>query len=128
MNNIIKLNLLAKKKRKIVDGLHDYFKSTKRYKMSVQFAKHQAGTVLNESSLGMILFNSSQRKDFRSIEYFKELNNEMLYNIQEIFFRLHQGSGQYDLARTCSSFLVDEVEKRNLNPNKQMRLIEQLRQ
>ncbi|GJZ71006.1 hypothetical protein Tco_0634857 [Tanacetum coccineum] len=43
---IIKLNLLAKKKRKNADDLHDYFKSTK-----------------------------SQRKDFISIEDFEELNN-----------------------------------------------------
>ncbi|GJX48501.1 hypothetical protein Tco_0273691 [Tanacetum coccineum] len=72
---IIKLNLLAKKKRKNVDDLHDYFKSTKRYKKSVL---------------------------------------------------LHQGPGMDDLAKTFSSFSVAEVDKRNLNPNKQMRLIEQL--
>ncbi|GJZ09674.1 hypothetical protein Tco_0543957 [Tanacetum coccineum] len=124
---IIKLNLLAKKRRKNIDDLCDYFKSTKMYKRYVQFADHQAGTVMNEPSLGMTLFNSSQRKDFINIEDFKELNIEMMYNVQEIFFRLHQGSGINDLARTFSTFLVDEVEKRNLNPNKQMRLIEQLR-
>ncbi|GJT88113.1 hypothetical protein Tco_1069830 [Tanacetum coccineum] len=123
---IINLNLLARNKRKNVDDLHDYFKSTKSYMRSVQFDDHQVGTVLNEPSLGMILFNSSQRKDFVNIEDFEELNNEMLYNVQEIFFRLHQGPGQNDLARTFSSPLVDEVKKRNLNPNKQMRLIEQL--
>ncbi|GJR44465.1 hypothetical protein Tco_1312568 [Tanacetum coccineum] len=38
------------------------------------------------------------------------------------------GSGQDDLARTFSSLLVAEVDKRNLNPNKQIRLIEQLGQ
>ncbi|GKC97386.1 hypothetical protein Tco_1167661 [Tanacetum coccineum] len=103
---IIKLNLLVEKKRKNVDDLHDYFKPTKRYKRSVQLGDHQAVTILNELSLGMILFNSSQRKYFIGIEDFEELNNEM----------------------TFSTFLVAEVEKRNLNPNKQMRLIEQLRQ
>ncbi|GJW37089.1 hypothetical protein Tco_0060009 [Tanacetum coccineum] len=103
---IIKLNLLVEKKRKNVDDLHDYFKPTKRYKRLVHLGDHQAATILNEPSLGMILFNSSQRKYFISIEDFEELNNEM----------------------TFSTFLVAEVEKRNLNPNKQMRLIEQLRQ
>nr|GEZ01564.1 hypothetical protein [Tanacetum cinerariifolium] len=93
---ILKQNLLAKKKRKNADDLHDYFRSTKR-------------------------------QDFLSIEYFEDLNNEMMYNVQEVFLRLHQGPGQDDLARTFSSLLVAEVEKRNLNPNKQMRLIEQLR-
>nr|GEV95894.1 hypothetical protein [Tanacetum cinerariifolium] len=68
---ISKLNLLAKKKRKNVVDLHDYFKSTQR---------------------------------------------------------LHQGPEINDLARTFNTFLVVEVEKRNLNPNKQMRLIKQLRQ
>ncbi|GJU24851.1 hypothetical protein Tco_1163472 [Tanacetum coccineum] len=94
---IIKPNLLAKKKRKNADDLHDYFKSTKR-------------------------------QDFISIEDFEELNNDMLYHVQEIFFKLHQGLRTDDLARTFSSFLVAEVDKRNLNPLKQMRLIEQRRQ
>ncbi|GJU44164.1 hypothetical protein Tco_1201430 [Tanacetum coccineum] len=71
----------SSKKRKNDDDLHDYFKSTKRYKRSVQFNDHQAGTVFNEPSLGMILFNSSQRKEFISIEDFQELNNEMLDNV-----------------------------------------------
>ncbi|GJX66777.1 hypothetical protein Tco_0301120 [Tanacetum coccineum] len=103
-------------------------KSTKRYKTLAQLVDHQVGTVLNEPSLGMILFNSHQKQDFVSIEDFDDLNNEMLYNVQEIFFRLHKGYGTNDPARTFSTFLVAEVEKRNLNPSKQMRLIEQLKQ
>ncbi|GKE35774.1 hypothetical protein Tco_1455096 [Tanacetum coccineum] len=59
---IIKLDLLAKKKRKHVDDLHDYFKSTKRYKKSVQYGNFQAGIILNEPTLGMILFNSNKDK------------------------------------------------------------------
>ncbi|GKA43877.1 hypothetical protein Tco_0736601 [Tanacetum coccineum] len=43
--------------------------STKKYKRPVQFNDHQAGTVLNEPSLGMILFNSSQTNDFVSDLY-----------------------------------------------------------
>ncbi|GJR67817.1 hypothetical protein Tco_0013882 [Tanacetum coccineum] len=31
------------------------------------------------------------RKDFVTLEDFKDFNNEMLYTVQEIFFRLHQG-------------------------------------
>nr|GEU89060.1 hypothetical protein [Tanacetum cinerariifolium]GEW55530.1 hypothetical protein [Tanacetum cinerariifolium] len=41
--------------------------------------------------------------------------------------RLHQGLGMDDLARTFNSFFYAKVEKRNLNPNKQMRLTEHLR-
>ncbi|GJU88384.1 hypothetical protein Tco_1300807 [Tanacetum coccineum] len=41
--------------------------------------------------------------------------------VLEIFFRLHQGPGIDDHARTFSSFLLAEVDKRNLNPFKQMR-------
>ncbi|GJY10571.1 hypothetical protein Tco_0378756 [Tanacetum coccineum] len=125
---IIKLNLLAKRTRKNVDDLYDYFKSIKRYKKFVQYDDHPDGTVLNEPALGMILFNAQHKKDFISIDNFKEVNNGMLYNVQEIFFRLHQGPGMDDLARTFCSLLVVEVDKRILNPNKRMRLIKHLRQ
>ncbi|GJY57030.1 hypothetical protein Tco_0456145 [Tanacetum coccineum] len=98
---IIKLNDLARKKRKHADDIHDYSRSTKRYKSLVQYEDHLARSVLNEPCLGMIMFNSHQR--------------------------LHLGPGQDDHARTFSSFLLAEVDKRNLNPLKQMRAIEQLR-
>ncbi|GJT43035.1 hypothetical protein Tco_0951750 [Tanacetum coccineum] len=48
--------------------------------------------------------------------------------VLEIFFRRHQGPGLNDHARTFSSLLLAEIDKRNLNPLKQMRTIEQLRQ
>ncbi|GKC26519.1 hypothetical protein Tco_1033813 [Tanacetum coccineum] len=92
---IIKLNDLARKKRKHADDIHDYFRSTKKYKSSVQYKDHLAGTVLKEPTL-------------------------------EIFFRLHQGPDKDDHARTFSSFIFAEVDRRNLNPLKQMRDIEQL--
>ncbi|GKB59927.1 hypothetical protein Tco_0916113 [Tanacetum coccineum] len=123
---IIKLNDLARKKKKHADDIHDYFRSTKRYKSSVKYKDHPVGTVLNEPSLGMILFNSHQRQDFVNTKDFEDLSNEILYTVYEIFFRLHQGPGQDDHARTFSSFLLAEVDKRNLNPLKQMRVIEQL--
>nr|GFC69796.1 hypothetical protein [Tanacetum cinerariifolium] len=40
--------------------------------------------------------------------------------------KLHQASGLDDHARTFSSLLLAEIDKRNLNPLKQMRVIEQL--
>ncbi|GJY12063.1 hypothetical protein Tco_0381372 [Tanacetum coccineum] len=61
------------------------------------------------------------KQDFISINDFRELNNDMLYTVQEIFHILHQGPGMDDLARTFSSLLVVEVDKRNLHPNKQTR-------
>ncbi|GJT05709.1 hypothetical protein Tco_0840171 [Tanacetum coccineum] len=48
---IIKLNDLARKKRKHADDIHDYFRSTKKYKSSVQYKDHLAGTVLKEPTL-----------------------------------------------------------------------------
>ncbi|GJU57643.1 hypothetical protein Tco_1235409 [Tanacetum coccineum] len=48
--------------------------------------------------------------------------------VLEIFFRLHQGPGLDDHARTFSFLLLAEIDKRNLNPLKQRRVIEQLRQ
>nr|GEX90480.1 hypothetical protein [Tanacetum cinerariifolium] len=88
---------------------------------------HLAGTVLNEPVLGMIMFNSYHRQNFFTIKDFRDFLNEMLYTVQEIFFRLHQGPGLDDHAKTFSSFLLAEVDKRNLNPLKQMRTIKQLR-
>ncbi|GJT86363.1 hypothetical protein Tco_1068080 [Tanacetum coccineum] len=46
--------------------------------------------------------------------------------VLEIFFRLHQGPRLDDHARTFSSLLLAEINKRNLNPLKQIRVIEQL--
>ncbi|GJX36358.1 hypothetical protein Tco_0247915 [Tanacetum coccineum] len=89
---------------------------------------HPAGIVLNELVLAMIMFNSYHRQDFITIEDLKDFSNTMLYTVQEIFFRRHQGPGVDDHAMTFSSILLAEVDKRNLNPLKQMRTIEQLRQ
>ncbi|GKE09129.1 hypothetical protein Tco_1412680 [Tanacetum coccineum] len=113
-----KLNDLARKKRKHANDIHDYFRSTKKFKSSVQYEDHPAGTVLNEPCLGMIMFNSVQRQDFVTIEDFGDFSNKMLYIVQEIFFKLHQRHGLDDHARTFSSFLLAEVDKKNPNPLK----------
>ncbi|GKF10362.1 hypothetical protein Tco_0048288, partial [Tanacetum coccineum] len=62
--------------------------------------------------------------DFVTIKYFKDFSNIMLYTVQEIFFRLHQGLGLDDYARTFSSLLLAEIDKRNLNLLKQMKVVE----
>ncbi|GKE86505.1 hypothetical protein Tco_1560247, partial [Tanacetum coccineum] len=100
-----KLNDLANKKRKHVDDIHDYFKANKRLKSSVQYEDHLAGFVLNEPVLGMILFNSYHRQDFVTIKDLRDFPNTMLYTVQEIFFRRHQGPRLDDLARTFSALL-----------------------
>ncbi|GJW18071.1 hypothetical protein Tco_0025507 [Tanacetum coccineum] len=46
-----KLNDLARKNRKHVDDIHDYFRSTKKFKSSVQYEDHPAWTVLNNPCL-----------------------------------------------------------------------------
>ncbi|GJR39451.1 hypothetical protein Tco_1087644 [Tanacetum coccineum] len=121
-----KLNDLENKKRKHVDDIHDCFKANKRLKSSVQYEDHLAGTLLNEPVFGMIMFNSYHRQDFVTIEDLKYFSNTMLYTVQEIFFRRHQGPGLDDHARTFSSLLLVKIDKRNLNPLKQMRTIKQL--
>ncbi|GJV72031.1 putative reverse transcriptase domain-containing protein [Tanacetum coccineum] len=75
-----------------------------------------------------VLTNSYHRQDFVTIEDLKDFSNAMLYTILEIFFRRHHGPGVDNHARTFSSLLLAEFDKRNLNPLKQMRTIEQLRQ
>ncbi|GJY08037.1 hypothetical protein Tco_0375091 [Tanacetum coccineum] len=74
-----KINDLARKKRKHADDIHDYFRSTKKFKSLVKYEDHPAGTMLNDPCLGMILFNSVQRQDFVTIEDFGDFSNEMLY-------------------------------------------------
>ncbi|GJV31582.1 hypothetical protein Tco_1391982 [Tanacetum coccineum] len=106
----------------------DYFKANKRLKSPVQYEDHLPDTVLNELVLGMIMFNSYHRQDFITIEDLKDFSNTMLYTIQEIFFKLHQGPGLDNHARTFSTLLLSEIDKRNLNPLKQIRTIKQLRQ
>nr|GEU99873.1 hypothetical protein [Tanacetum cinerariifolium] len=46
-----RLNELTRKKRKHVDDIHNVFRSTKKYKSSVQYEDLPARTVLNEPSL-----------------------------------------------------------------------------
>ncbi|GJU27753.1 hypothetical protein Tco_1166374 [Tanacetum coccineum] len=63
-----------------------------------------------------------------SVQYEDHLAGTVLNElVLEIFFRRHQGPGLDDHARTFSTLLLVEVDKRNLNPLKQMRVIEQLR-
>ncbi|GJZ94943.1 hypothetical protein Tco_0667146 [Tanacetum coccineum] len=101
--------------------------TNKRLKSSVKYEDHLPGVVLNEHVLGMIMFNSYHRHDFVTIKDLKDFSNTMQYIVQEIFFRCHEGLGQDDHVRTFNSLLLAEVDKRNLNPLKQMRVFEQLR-
>ncbi|GKF58883.1 hypothetical protein Tco_0175669 [Tanacetum coccineum] len=104
--------------------------ANKRLKSPFQYKVHLPGIMLNDPVLGMIMFNSYHRQDFVTIEDLKDFSNTMLYIVQEIFFRRHQGPGPGldDHTRTFSSLLLAEINKRNLNPLKQMRVIEQLSQ
>ncbi|GJX14754.1 hypothetical protein Tco_0206512 [Tanacetum coccineum] len=64
-----------------------------------------------------------------SVQYKDHLPATVLNEpVLEIFFKLHQGPGLDDHARTFSSLLLAKIDMRNLNPLKQMRVIEQLRQ
>ncbi|GJU45370.1 hypothetical protein Tco_1202636 [Tanacetum coccineum] len=64
-----------------------------------------------------------------SFQYKDHLTGTVLNElVLEILFRLHQGPGLDDHARTFNSLLLAKIDKRNLNPLKQMRVIEQLRQ
>ncbi|GJQ90356.1 hypothetical protein Tco_0001495 [Tanacetum coccineum] len=63
-----------------------------------------------------------------SVQYDDHLPGTVLNeHFLKLFFRRHQGPGLDDHARTFSSLLLAEVDKRNLNPLKQMRVIKQLR-
>ncbi|GJX39877.1 hypothetical protein Tco_0254867 [Tanacetum coccineum] len=78
-----RLNDLENKKRKHADDIHEFFRANKRLKSSVQYKDHRVGIVLNEPVL-----------------------------VQEIFFRRHQDPGLDDHARTFSSLLLIEYDKK----------------
>ncbi|GKC38389.1 hypothetical protein Tco_1050773 [Tanacetum coccineum] len=103
-----RLNDLENKKRKHAGDIYDFFRANKD-------SSHQFNMKIIQL-------------DFVTIENFSDFSNTMLYTVQEIFFRLHQGPGLDDYSRTFSSLLLAEIDKINLNPLKQMRVIEQLRQ
>nr|GEV07408.1 hypothetical protein [Tanacetum cinerariifolium] len=63
-----KLNDLARKKRKHVDDIHDYFRSTKKFKSSVQYEDHPAETVLNEPCLGRSVFKGKILLPLKTLE------------------------------------------------------------
>ncbi|GJU77384.1 hypothetical protein Tco_1274454 [Tanacetum coccineum] len=64
---------------------------------------------------------AKQEREVRKVELIDLLSPEVVH-------KRHQGPGADDHARSFSSFLLAKVDKRNLNPLKQMRTIEQLRQ
>nr|GFA16434.1 hypothetical protein [Tanacetum cinerariifolium] len=123
-----KLNDLANKKRKHADDIHDYFKANKRLKSLVPYEDHLPSTVLNKPVLAMIMINSYHRQDFVIIKDLKDFSNTILYTVQDIFLKCHQGPRLDDYARTFISLLLVEVDKRNLNPLMHIRTIKQLRQ
>ncbi|GJX62044.1 hypothetical protein Tco_0294944 [Tanacetum coccineum] len=71
-------------------------------------------------------FKASKR--LKSSVQYKDLPAGIVLNepVLEIFFRLHQGPGLDDHAKTFNSLLLAEIDKRNLNPLKQMKVIKQL--
>ncbi|GJT15208.1 hypothetical protein Tco_0873914 [Tanacetum coccineum] len=79
--------------------------------------------------LGPEVVNKANKRLKSSVQYKDHPAGTVLNeHVLEIFFRLHQGPGLDDHARTFSSLLLAEIDKRNLNPLKKMRVIEQLRQ
>nr|GEY96186.1 hypothetical protein [Tanacetum cinerariifolium] len=63
-----------------------------------------------QDPLGKLNDLADKKQDFATIEDQKDFSNTMLYTIQEVFFRRHQGPGPDDYAKTFSSFLLAEVD------------------
>nr|GFC79789.1 hypothetical protein [Tanacetum cinerariifolium] len=63
-----------------------------------------------QDPLGKLNDLADKKQDFATIEDQKDFSNTMLYTIQEVFFRRHQGLGPDDYAKTFSSFLLVEVD------------------
>ncbi|GJY05293.1 hypothetical protein Tco_0371233 [Tanacetum coccineum] len=94
---------------------------------------------ITEAKLGIDLDRPLSEQD--PLDRLNDLENKKRKHVDDIhdFFRankrlkLHQGPGfdgpGFDgYSRTFSSLLLAEIDKINLNPLKQMRVIEQLRQ
>ncbi|GJT20529.1 hypothetical protein Tco_0890466 [Tanacetum coccineum] len=121
MVHVLILNKLARKKRRSIDGL------VKKEIQSINSIwRASSKTLLNEPILRMVYFDDPHKQDFIIVNDFDDPNDKIMYSVQETFLMLHNGPGIDDLARTFGSLLLAEVDKRNLNPNKQMRVIEKL--
>ncbi|GJS20730.1 hypothetical protein Tco_0449362 [Tanacetum coccineum] len=88
---------------------------------------------ITESELGIDLDRPLSEQD--PLDRLNDLANKKRKHVDDIHdifrankrLKLHQGLGRDDHARSFSSLLLAEVDKRNLNPLKQIRTIEQLR-
>ncbi|GJZ76241.1 hypothetical protein Tco_0640706 [Tanacetum coccineum] len=73
-------------------------------------AVKQEGEVRKAELVDLLGPEVVKRQDFVTIEDLKDFSNTMLYTVQEIFFRRHQGHGLDDHARTFSSLLLAEID------------------
>ncbi|GKA91103.1 uncharacterized mitochondrial protein-like protein, partial [Tanacetum coccineum] len=81
-----------------------------------------------EAELGIDLNKPLTNKRLKSLVQYEDHPAGIVLNEPIVgMIILHQGPGLDDHARTFSSFLLAKVDKRNLNPLKQIRTIEQLR-
>ncbi|GKB95014.1 hypothetical protein Tco_0981151, partial [Tanacetum coccineum] len=88
---------------------------------------HVTGSMVESSRLKKAKVEAAKRKsEVRKEELVNLFGPEVVNKYHND--RRHQGPGLDDHARTFSSLLLAKVDKRNLNPLKQMRNIEQLRQ
>nr|GEV09212.1 hypothetical protein [Tanacetum cinerariifolium] len=71
-------------------------------------AKKKKRMLMTSMSISRLTEGSNHQQDFVTIEDFEYFLNEMLYTVQEIFFRLHQSPGLDDQARTFSD--IDEID------------------
>nr|GEW18066.1 reverse transcriptase domain-containing protein [Tanacetum cinerariifolium] len=105
-------------------------KKVKRFDFVIEAGKHIHLTeeqINQQKKIEEEAKAEAAKHDFVTIEDLKDFLNKMLCTVQEILFKRHQGPGLDDHARTFSSLLLVEIDKRNLNTLKQIRVIEQLR-
>ncbi|GJU67941.1 hypothetical protein Tco_1254200 [Tanacetum coccineum] len=107
-DSILKLNLLVKKKRKNADDLYDYFRSTKRYKTSIQFSNHEAVHVLNEPYLGSSLSEDSSASIILALRRSSSIFTSVYVAVQKLKKALARASiqlGWQCQAEQCRSSL-----------------------
>ncbi|GKA18318.1 transcription factor LHW-like protein isoform X1 [Tanacetum coccineum] len=110
-----RLNELARKKRKHANDIHDFFRSTKKYKSSIQYGDLPAGTVLNEPSLE-ILFRLHQGPGIddhvRTFSSFLLAEEEVVGSVAEPFslsLDLNIKSPKYKQTEDSSACIVEET-------------------
>ncbi|GJU31726.1 hypothetical protein Tco_1175315, partial [Tanacetum coccineum] len=106
-----KLNDLANKKRKRAYNFHDYFKSTKKFKPSIWYKDHPAGSGLNDHvrTLSSFLLLEVDKRNLNPIEQLRERLLRSVFEPFSLSLDLNIKSPKYSQAEDSSALVAEET-------------------